>query len=180
MLVHFAGGIEKRDVFRVCSCSQYHRSTNVYHRTGKIWSEILHVWLGCVDGFCRWAQHDKGIHCLTGDRAVVKSSNEWPSTSHNQIALLILWQRHLESSHSSVSVSPLSHCPSTFLLAVHTGHLIMRRWSSLSHHFFSLHFILSSSFCCLFEHLFYSPGLFVSECHLITTNSYLSQAGFYL
>jgi len=58
------------------------------------------------------------------------------------MALLIVWQYHLESSQLSICLLLLFQCicPSPFFLAVQTAtsvHLVMRRWFPLSHCFLS-------------------------------------------
>lgn len=103
------------------------------------------------------------------------------SICHNQIALLIFWQCHLESSDFSIPFflslpSPLP-CPwkckfTTFVDSV------MRRWVSVTP-LLKLPLLRLAAFwniCCYL----YRPvkGLFVISCHLFNSNSHLSQAGF--
>lgn len=113
-------------------CSSHHRFNNVLWDTENVIRNHA-CFTGASPGKCGGLPQtsllpDKEVRWVTADWVVVKSSDAWPrlwSISHNQIALLISWQYHLESSHSSICLLfTLFHChrPSPFLLAVQTGH----------------------------------------------------------
>lgn len=114
------------------------------------------------------------------------------SISHNQIALLIFRQYHLESSHSSICLSFLALSLKLplplFLLAGQTGHVCGLGNEKMGLFATPLRELplrcKRSPFVAFFNIGFYLfpplEGLFLISCPLFNIGSYLSQAGFYL
>lgn len=138
------------------SCSSYYQSNNVYCSTWKMWSEIMdvsleHLWemwwvsavrLSSIRESTEWQQTEQLSKVAKHDPAL----EHQPQPNSSPYLLTVPFGELTLFCLSFLALSlPV---PLPFPLGSANGPLVlaglMRRWFSLSHHFFSFHFILCS------------------------------------